>query len=226
MPGRSEMVRTQLVDRGISDENVLRAMESVPREAFVEASDTARAFEDRALPIAAGQTISQPYVVALMAAALQLSFEARVLDVGTGSGYAAAVLSRVAARVVSVERIEALANSAARRLERLGYDNVEVHVADGSLGWPADQPYDGIHVAAGGPAVPDALVDQLAPGGRLVMPVGPEGSQDLVVVTADGLARSLGPVAFVPLVGAAGWPSASGSEDDDQPESDGRDHGS
>lgn len=204
------MVERHLAGRGIADPTVLAAMAEVPREAFVPTLERAVAYADRALPIGAGQTISQPYIVALMTEALELGPEDRVLEVGTGSGYAAAVLARCCGHVVTVERIASLAASAAEVLARLGFDAVEVHVADGTLGWPESGPYDGIVVTAGGPEVPPSLLAQLAPGGRLVMPVGPEGAQRLVRVrrTAAGEvlpAEDLGGVAFVPLIGEEGW---------------------
>jgi protein-L-isoaspartate(D-aspartate) O-methyltransferase len=205
---RRRMVATE-ASRGITDPLVLAAMGDVRREDFVAPHRRAAAYDDRALPIEAGQTISQPFVVALMTQALELTGTERVLEVGTGSGYQAAILRRIVPRVVTIERIESLAESARARFDRLGIDGVEVVVGDGSLGWPADAPYDAIVVTAGGPSVPPALVEQLAPGGRLVMPVGRLGSQDLVRVRRlpDGatVRESLGGVAFVPLVGEQGW---------------------
>lgn len=201
---------TQLRAEGIVDARVLAAMESVRRDAFVPADIRRHAYENVALPIGAGQTISQPTIVALMAEAARLRPTDRVLEIGTGSGYGAAVLASLAGRVVSVERLDALADGARERLSAEGFGSVRVVVGDGTLGWPAGAPYDAIVVTAGGPDIPDPLIDQLAPGGRLIIPVGPKPSRlDLVRLTraADGsLARdSLGPVAFVPLVGAHGW---------------------
>ena len=209
---RRHRVARHLVARGITDPAVLAAMATVPREAFVPPAERRHAYDDRALPIAEGQTISQPYVVALMTEALELAPDDRVLEVGTGSGYAAAVLAGCAGSVVSVERVPALAAAAAAVLADLGVAGVEVHVADGTLGWPAAAPYDAIVVTAGGPDVPAALVDQLAPGGRLVLPAGPLGRQRLVRVrrTDDGgvgPVEDLGAVAFVPLIGEQGWSS-------------------
>lgn len=202
------MVATEAA-RGITDPRVLAAMGEVRREDFVAPHRRAAAYDDRALPIEAGQTISQPYVVALMTEALELTETDRVLEVGTGSGYQAAILRCIVPRVVTIERIASLADSARARLERLGIDGVEVVAGDGTLGWPPGAPYDAIVVTAGGPSVPPALVEQLAPGGRLVMPVGRLGSQELVRVRRrpDGsiVREDLGGVAFVPLVGEQGW---------------------
>lgn len=205
---RQAMIREQLERRNIRDERVLAAMAAVPRHFFVPAELNAQAYDDNALPIGEHQTISQPFVVALMAAALQLKGAERVLEVGTGSGYAAAVLSRLAGAVWTLERFRSLAHTAAQRLRDGGYPNVHVGVGDGTGGWPAHAPYDAITVAAAGPHVPQALVAQLAPGGRLVMPVGDRDEQQLVrVVRApNGIqTETLGPVRFVPLVGADGW---------------------
>jgi len=208
---RADMVR-ELAERGCGDGRVLDALGAVPREAFVPVGDRARAYADRPLPIGAGQTISQPHMVAVMLEALALTPADRLLEVGSGSGYAAAVASRLCASVVGVERIEALAAASTERLRRLGYDTVTVVVADGTGGWPPAAPYDAILVSAGGPVVPPALLEQLAAGGRLVMPVGGPARQDLVRLRrVAGLIveERLGPVAFVPLVGAAGWPEPS-----------------
>ena len=204
------MVERDIAGRGVLDARVLAAMRDVPREAFVPKGAREQAFDDRPLSIGAGQTISQPYIVALMVEALQLRGAEHVLEIGTGSGYAAAVLARLAAQVDTVERIAELASGATRRLTDLGIINVRVHCADGTLGWPDAAPYDAIVVAAGGPVVPPALRDQLAPGGRLVMPVGAgRGWQDLLRMTRVGpdeyRTESLCEVAFVPLVGAQGW---------------------
>lgn len=209
------MVHEQVESRGIRDPAVLRAMREVPREAFVPEDQREFAYRDSPLPIAAGQTISQPYIVALMAAALELAPEDRVLEVGTGSGYAAAVLSRIAVQVYTIERHAELAERAARVLERLGYDTVHVRQGDGTQGWAEHAPYDGIVVAAGGPEVPEALLAQLAVGGRLVIPVGPTPRlQELVRITRvseDEYRREdLGGVRFVPLVGAQGWEERAG----------------
>jgi protein-L-isoaspartate(D-aspartate) O-methyltransferase len=207
---RERMVASQVARRGVTDTRVLDAMRKVPREAFVQSGMEEFAYEDSPLPIAAGQTISQPYIVALMIAAAEIKPSDRVLDVGTGSGYAAAVLSRLAAKVYSIERHRELANNAKRALERIRYRNVEVRHGDGTLGWADAAPFDAILVAAGGPEVPEALRRQLKIGGRLVIPIGElGGTQELVKVIRDGEDRfheeDLGPVTFVPLIGQAGW---------------------
>jgi len=207
---RQRMVRTQIAARGIHDARVLAALESVPREAFLPPELREFAYEDHPLPIAEGQTISQPYIVALMTAALGLGPDDRVLEIGTGSGYAAAVLGKTAREVYTVERHGALAELATSRLGELGITNVHVSHGDGTLGWGEHAPYDAIVVAASGPDVPEALLAQLAVGGRLVIPVGDEKSlQTLVRITrlADGSLRreELGDVRFVPLIGAQGW---------------------
>ena len=205
---RDEMVEQQIARRGVRDPRVLDALYAVPREAFVPAHLAELAYDDTPLPIDEEQTISQPYVVALMAEALELSPEDRVLEIG--SGYAAAVLSRLAREVYAVERHGTLAESARARLERLGYDNIHILHGDGTLGWPGHAPYDAIVVAAGGPDVPPALLDQLSPGGRLVIPVGTDPRLQKLVRVRRGLdgadrREDLGDVRFVPLVGVQGW---------------------
>jgi protein-L-isoaspartate(D-aspartate) O-methyltransferase len=207
---RESMVRTQIAARGVRDPAVLEAMRRVPREAFLPAELEEFAYVDSPLPIAQGQTISQPYIVALMTAALELGPGDRVLEIGTGSGYAAAVLARIAREVYTIERHEELARVATARLAHLGFSNVSVRHGDGTLGWPEHAPFDAIVVAAGGPVVPEALLEQLAPGGRLVIPIGEDRAlQQLVRVTRerDGRLRreALGDVRFVPLIGAQGW---------------------
>jgi protein-L-isoaspartate(D-aspartate) O-methyltransferase len=207
------MVESQLRARGIGDERVLAAFRAVPREAFVPQALEEFAYEDNPLPIGEEQTISQPYVVAVTAEALGLGAGQRVLEVGTGSGYAAAILSRLGARVVTVERLPRLAEGARERLARLGYDNVQVFTGDGTLGWPDQAPYDAIAVAASGPEVPRALLEQLAVHGRLVIPVGATEDQELVRVTRTGehtfTREVLSGVRFVPLIGAQGWAEPS-----------------
>jgi protein-L-isoaspartate(D-aspartate) O-methyltransferase len=199
------MVERQLRRRGISDERVLRAMDEVPRELFVPAEDRRRAYRDGALRIGQGQTISQPWIVASMTALLELEPEDRALEVGTGSGYAAAVMSRCCAEVVTIERHAALAQQAEALLHELGYDNVEVRTGDGSRGAPDRAPFDGISVtatAAGGP--PQALLDQLAPDALLVCPVRSGAGERLTRFRADGRGEPVVPVRFVPLVEDAG----------------------
>jgi protein-L-isoaspartate(D-aspartate) O-methyltransferase len=204
---RDELIR-ELSDE-ITDARVLDAMRRVPREAFVPEDLRFAAYENRPQPIGHEQTISQPLMVALMTQALQLEGDERVLEVGTGSGYQAAILSLLARHVVSVERVAELARSAEERLRRLGYANVEVHEAGEQLGWPDGGPYDAIIVTAAAPEVPLSLLNQLAMGGRLVIPVGSRDLQELVRITKTprGAQRhNLGPCRFVPLLGAAAWP--------------------
>lgn len=203
---RSRMVERQLARRGIRSAAVLYAMRAVPREVFVPDVSRHEAYEDRPLPIGEGQTISQPYVVALMIEALSLDVDDRVLEVGAGSGYAAAVLGRIVRDVYAIERHASLARAASERMRRLGYDNVRVREGDGTLGWPEEAPFDAILVSAGGPEVPTPLLDQLASDGRLVIPLGdPRKDQDLVRFEhrAGGavVRESLGHVRFVPLIG-------------------------
>jgi len=195
----------------IRDERVLTVMASVPREKFVSDDLRAFAYENRPLPIGHDQTISQPLIVAMMTEALDLKGNEKVLELGTGSGYQAAILAELTARVVTVERIPPLAERAAAVLAELGYHNVQVHLAGDTLGWPEEAPYDGILVTAAAPDVSPTLVEQLAPDGRLVIPVGTHDAQELLMVTNSSGAlttKRLGPCRFVPLVGAGGWPSA------------------
>ena len=207
---RERMVERQIAARGIRDPGLLDALRQVPREEFVSPDYGHRAYGDYPLPIEAGQTISQPYIVALMIEAAQIGAGDRVLEVGAGSGYAAAVMSRIAGRVIAIERKAELADLARARLQRLGYSNVTIVEGDGTRGWPDGAPYDAILAAASGSHVPQPLIDQLAPGGRLVMPVGSRGwIQQLVKLTkfADGRTEreTLGEVRFVPLIGEEGW---------------------
>lgn len=205
---REWMVQRQLMDWGIRDPRVLDAMRVVPRERFVPEHYQDSAYYDGALPIGEGQTISQPFVVAHMSELLGLSGDERVLEIGTGSGYQAAVLSLLAREVYTVERIASLSEQARTAILELGYSNVYFLVGDGSLGWPEHAPYDAILVACAGPRVPPPLVEQLADGGRLIMPIGPRGLQDLVLVRKEGSTvteERQSPVAFVPLIGAHGW---------------------
>ena len=208
---REGMVDTQIAGRGIRHPWVLHAMRTVPREAFVPALLQEFAYDDGPLPIGEDQTISQPYVVAAMAEIVQPKPGNRILEIGTGSGYAAAVLATIVSDVYTVERLEPLAKASERRLADLGYRNVHVLHGDGTLGWAEHAPYEAIIVAAGGPRVPPALLDQLAMGGRLVMPVGlTHRFQRLVRVTRRALDdyahEDLEAVAFVPLIGKQGWP--------------------
>jgi len=205
---RREMVERQLRKRGIRDERVLAAMLSVPRHEFVPAELAGEAYGDRPLPIGHGQTISQPFMVAAMAEALGLSGGERVLEIGAGSGYQAAVLSLLAREVHTVEMHEELAVASRERLRRLGYANVQVHVGDGTLGWPDEAPFEAIVVTAAAPEIPPPLTAQLAEGGRLIVPVGTPDEQRLLRAERRGNALSTQPLyhcRFVPLIGKFGW---------------------
>jgi protein-L-isoaspartate(D-aspartate) O-methyltransferase len=202
------MVQEQLIPRGISDPQVIEAMREVPRHCFVDDALQSRAYGDFPLPISAGQTISQPYIVALMTEALKLTGSERVLEVGTGSGYQAAILSRLCSQVYTVERINLLLAGARRVFDQLRYFNIVAKLDDGTLGWPEHGPYDAIIVTAGGPEVPEPLSHQLGAGGRLVIPVGDQHLQALQLLEKkqDGLeVRELEKVRFVDLVGEHGW---------------------
>lgn len=205
---RQAMVKDQLMPRGIKDELVLKAMETVPRHMFVGEDRLSRAYDDCALPIGEGQTISQPYMVAVMTELLELEGGGKVLEIGTGSGYQTAVLSMLASEVHTVERIHLIASSAENRLMALGYSNVKTYVADGTIGLPGEAPFDSIVVTAGAPRIPEQYLEQLKPGGRLVIPVGTRVSQTLYQFTKmrSGFAESVStPCVFVPLIGQDGW---------------------
>jgi len=207
---RERMVRRQIEARGINDAAILQAFREVPREAFVSPDYARDAYDDHPLPIEAGQTISQPYIVALMVAAAEIGGDDRVLEVGAGSGYAAAIMSLIARDVIGIERQHDLVEVARKRLQGFGYDNVRIVEGDGTRGCPEEAPFDAILVAASGSHVPPSLIAQLSPCGRLVMPIGGTGRvQKLVKVTKqkDGILQQsdLGEVRFVPLIGEEGW---------------------
>jgi protein-L-isoaspartate(D-aspartate) O-methyltransferase len=207
---RTQMVERQIRSRGISDQRLLAAMEKVPRHRFVPESEQSMAYDDMPAPIGAGQTISQPYMVALMTELLRLEGPERVLEIGTGSGYQAAILAELAAEVCSVERFESLAGRAGALLTDLGYHNVNVIVGDGTMGYPEAAPYDRIIVTAAAPKIAQPWLDQLADGGRLVLPLGERWTQVLTVVVKHGDSfeqESHGGCVFVPLVGEHGWGS-------------------
>lgn len=206
---RERMVRDQIEGRGIKDRNVLEAMRKVPRHKFVEEALGFKAYEDHPLPIGLGQTISQPYIVALMTETLEVEEGMKVLEIGTGSGYQAAILAEMGAEVYTVERIEELYYAARKRMTRMGYANVRLKLDDGTMGWPEHAPYERILVTAGGPSVPEPLVEQLDDPGMLLIPVGgAKRTQILVrVIKEDGRISEerLGSCAFVDLVGRHGW---------------------
>ncbi len=211
---RQQMIDDQLVARGLHDQTVLNALNAVPREVFTPTDLIESAYRDAPLPIEENQTISQPYIVALMTAALELKPAHRVLEVGTGSGYAAAVLGEICENVYTIERHKTLADTAQLKLKETGYTNVHVKHGDGTLGWPEEAPFDAIIVAAGGPEVPQTLKEQLAIGGRMVIPVGQSlNLQKLVRIRRiskdEYKTEDLGGVRFVPLIGAAGWQEES-----------------
>jgi protein-L-isoaspartate(D-aspartate) O-methyltransferase len=206
---RQMMVERQIARRGVGDPRLLAAMRQVPRENFVPEELRDFAYEDRPLPVEGGQTISQPYIVARMIEAAAIRASDRVLEIGVGSGYAAAVMSRLAAHVFAIDRLGELAALARGRMERLGYDNLSIRTGDGTEGWPEQAPFDAILVAAGGPSVPPPLREQLTIGGRLVIPVGEAREQQLMRITRTGEeafeTQKLEAVCFVPLIGAHGW---------------------
>lgn len=204
------MIEEQLVARGITDQRILEAMRTVPRHLFVEDAFQAHAYGDFPLPIGSGQTISQPYIVALMSLTLQLTGTEKVLEIGTGSGYHAAILSRLCQKVYTVERIDGLVGRARKVFDRLRYHNIISRIDDGTVGWPSEAPFDRIIVTAGGPRIPEPLIAQLADPGRLVMPVGGQDVQELQVVDKrDGniTVTTIEQVRFVDLIGAHGWPN-------------------
>lgn len=209
--GDLDGARTRLIEylrRNIRDKRVIEAMAQVPREQFVPEDLCFAAYDDRPLGIGFGQTISQPYIVAVMTEALELNGEEKVLEVGTGSGYQAAVIARLAKKVITVERIPKLAESARETLRRLGYNNVDVHVSGRELGWPREAPYDAIIVTAASPCVSNSLLEQLIEGGRLVIPVGSRWEQDLLKITkytSGNRIENLGACRFVPLIGKDAW---------------------
>ena len=205
---RQRMVIDQLIDRGIRDPRVLAALAKVSRQLFVPPAHRDKSYTDHPLPIGAGQTISQPYIVALMTQELALKPHSKVLEVGTGSGYQTAILANVAAQVYSIERIPSLGQGACELLRTLGMTNVEIRLGDGTLGWPEAAPFDGILVTAAAPQVPPTLLDQLADQGRLVLPIGSPVNQELTVVERSGKdlrTRQVCSCVFVPLIGAHGW---------------------
>ena len=205
---RERMIEEQLIPRGISDVRVLDAMRRVPRHLFVEDALQSHAYGDFPLPIGSGQTISQPYIVALMTEQLKLTGTEKVLEIGTGSGYQAAILSRLCQKVYTIERIDGLVGRARKVFDRLHYHNIISRIDDGTEGWPAEAPFDGILVTAGGPRLPEPLLQQLADPGRLIMPVGDQGLQNLQLVEKkDGglTIRTIEQVRFVDLIGTYGW---------------------
>lgn len=210
---RKRMVETQIVARGVTDRRVIDAMLNLPRHLFVQEAMASQAYNDTSLPIGDKQTISQPYMVALMSEMLQLTGVERVLEIGTGSGYQAALLSRLANRVYTIERIPALASRARKLFDSLGLTNISMKIDDGSVGWSAEAPFDAIMVTAGAPDIPQALVDQLLPGGRLLVPVGDQLSQVLALVRKadDGsfTVEKSTPCRFVKLIGTEGWNEAA-----------------
>lgn len=205
---RKRMIEEQLVPRGIADAKVLAAMKKIPRHLFLPGRGLEAAYGDYPLPVGEGQTISQPYMVALMTQSLELTGGEKVLEIGTGSGYQAAILAEIAKEVYSVERFESLAENARLLLDGMEYKNIKIKVGDGTEGWDEFAPYDGIIVTAGTPSIPEPLIEQLAEGGRLVIPVGGASGQELILVRktdAEISEESICGCTFVPLVGKYGW---------------------
>ncbi|RLC27148.1 MAG: protein-L-isoaspartate O-methyltransferase [Deltaproteobacteria bacterium] len=205
---REKMVKSQLIPRGIKDPGVLQAMARIPRDRFVEEALAGEAYNDHPLPIGNKQTISQPYIVALMTEALELTGKEKTLEIGTGSGYQTAILAELSRKVYTVERIRALMVKARRILQELGYTNILFKAFDGTLGWKEYEPYDAIIVTAGSPRIPEPLLDQLANGGRMIIPVGNRYSQELIRLTKKNgqyVEDNLGGCRFVDLVGVHGW---------------------
>jgi protein-L-isoaspartate(D-aspartate) O-methyltransferase len=206
---RERMVKNQLIPRGIKDERVLRVMGKIPRHLFIEEALAGEAYNDHPVPIGEKQTISQPYIVALMTEALELKAEERTLEIGTGSGYQTAILAELSNRVYTIERIKSLLVNARKVLAQLGYDNILFKAFDGTLGWKEYAPFDAIMVTAGAPRFPSPLMDQLADNGRMVIPVGDRYSQELIKVIRKGKSfeqKNLGGCRFVNLIGVEGWP--------------------
>jgi protein-L-isoaspartate(D-aspartate) O-methyltransferase len=205
---RENMVELQIKSRGTNNEKVLEAMREIPRHLFVPEQQRAYAYEDFPLPIGEGQTISQPHIVALMTEMLQLKGHEKVLEIGTGSGYQAAVLSKIAKEVYTIEKIESLGLEAERLFKELGYKNIKVKIGDGTEGWSEYAPYDGIIVTAGSPKIPEPLIEQLGENGRIIIPVGNSFSQDLIIgekIKGELIKRTICGCVFVPLIGKHGW---------------------
>ncbi len=205
---RQNMVKNQLISRGINDPGVLAAMGKVPRDCFAEKAFEGEAYNDHPLPIGHKQTISQPYIVALMTEALELTGEEKVLEIGTGSGYQTAILAELSRRIYTVERIRPMMVKARQVLQELEFNNILFKAFDGTLGWEEFEPYDAIIVTAGSPKIPQPLLDQLADGGRLIIPVGKKHGQDLIKITnknGNFIKKNLGGCRFVDLVGKYGW---------------------
>jgi protein-L-isoaspartate(D-aspartate) O-methyltransferase len=216
---RLAMVQTQLRERGITDERVLKTMEEVPRHKFVLKEYEAMAYQDTPLPIGEGQTISQPFMVAIMAQSLQLQGNEKVLEIGTGSGYQSAILGKLSHEVYTVERLPALALRAKNILLELGYNNIKVIIANGTLGYPQEAPFSAILVTAGAPRIPPCLIEQLAEGGKLVIPIGDRINQILTLVTKSQgrtLQQEIVGCIFVPLIGEEGWSTAANDGSNDQ----------